>query len=229
MMYSIKMRASQHAEHISGAETICRKEEIESTLQKFMRKGFFHENGEPDFMNFKVEQITKPLITLEALQIIGNQTQSATLASQGCGISVQALTEAWKYIQNEVNYRGAVIIDAASGKRLDDTNDRGIRVTNFMMDQSASNGLNERVQDALAIATCINAYPGVAGELCVSDDLNYTTGYFASQAKGYCRLYQVKEVGSRNGGRVIFVEEAIDLNNYRRFLEQEPKCIVSKN
>ncbi len=34
--------------------------------------------------------------------------------------------------------------------------------------------------DALAIASCINAHPYVKGELCVSDDLTYTTGYFAS-------------------------------------------------
>ena len=40
--------------------------------------------------------------------------------------------------------------------------------------------ISERVKDARALATCINAFEGVKAELCVSDDLHYTTGYFAS-------------------------------------------------
>ncbi len=50
--------------------------------------------------------------------------------------------------------------------------------------------------DALAIASCINAHPYVKGELCVSDDVMYTTGYFAS-AIGYHRLFDIKPVNTK--------------------------------
>lgn len=50
-MYSIKMRSSNQDVHISGAETICEFDKIEQTVQRFYNKGFFHENGQPDFLN----------------------------------------------------------------------------------------------------------------------------------------------------------------------------------
>ena len=43
-----------------------------------------------------------------------------------------------------------------------------------------------------ALATCINAFEGVKAELCVSDDLHYTTGYFASPVR-YRRIFNIKE------------------------------------
>ncbi|MCD0793613.1 6-carboxyhexanoate--CoA ligase, partial [Staphylococcus aureus] len=52
-MYSIKMRSSNQDVHISGAETICEFDKIEQTVQRFYNKGFFHENGQPDFLNIK--------------------------------------------------------------------------------------------------------------------------------------------------------------------------------
>jgi 6-carboxyhexanoate--CoA ligase len=82
------------------------------------------------------------------------------------------------------------------------------------------------VTDALAIASCINAHPYVKGELCVSDDLTYTTGYFAAAKIGYHRLFDIKPVNTRYGGRIIFVDDCIDLNHYISFLESTPKQVV---
>ncbi len=47
------MRSSNQDVHISGAETICEFDKIEQTVQRFYNKGFFHENGQPDFLNNK--------------------------------------------------------------------------------------------------------------------------------------------------------------------------------
>lgn len=55
-MYSIKMRSSNQDVHISGAETICEFDKIEQTVQRFYNKGFFHENGQPDFLNIKIQK-----------------------------------------------------------------------------------------------------------------------------------------------------------------------------
>lgn len=52
-MYSIKMRSSNQDVHISGAETICEFDKIEQTVQRFYNKGFFHENGQTGFSQYK--------------------------------------------------------------------------------------------------------------------------------------------------------------------------------
>ncbi|MCD0880525.1 6-carboxyhexanoate--CoA ligase, partial [Staphylococcus aureus] len=142
-------------------------------------------------------------------------------------VTEQALNQGMTYIKNETVYTGAIILSAISGKRLDSFGQRGIRATHFSFEDINNKGdLNERVTDALAIASCINAHPYVKGELCVSDDLTYTTGYFAAAKIGYHRLFDIKPVNTRYGGRIIFVDDCIDLNHYISFLESTPKQVV---
>ena len=124
---------------------------------------------------------------------------------------------------------GAIILSAQTGQRLDSTEQRGIRVTQLAFKTCKCNGeISERVKDARALATCINAFEGVKAELCVSDDLHYTTGYFASPKLGYRRIFNIKEKGTCHGGRIIFVDEGINLNEYVSFLETVPKEIIEK-
>lgn len=226
-MYSIKMRASNQQIHISGAETICEFENLEKTIKKYFNKGFYHENGSIDFLNLKIEKITKPIQNLETLTIIQNQNASMEDLANNSGVSDKALKNGFKYIENDISYTGAIVLSAKTGERLDSTENRGIRVTNFAFkDRNKINDISERVKDALSIATCINSFNNVKGELCVSDDLNYTTGYYASPTLGYNRIFNIKKKNTRQGGRIIFVDEKIDLNNYIVFLEEIPKQII---
>lgn len=226
-MYSIKMRASNQQIHISGAETICEFENLEKTIKKYFNKGFYHENGSIDFLNLKIEKITKPIQNLETLTIIQNQNASMEDLANNSGVSDKALKNGFKYIENDISYTGAIVLSAKTGERLDSTENRGIRVTNFAFkDRNKINDISERVKDALSIATCINSFNNVKGELCVSDDLNYTTGYYASPTLGYNRVFNIKKKNTRQGGRIIFVDEKIDLNNYIVFLEEIPKQII---
>ncbi|MDN5188446.1 6-carboxyhexanoate--CoA ligase [Staphylococcus aureus] len=226
-MYSIKMRSSNQDVHISGAETICEFDKIEQTVQRFYNKGFFHENGQPDFLNIKIQKIMEPIQQIKALQIIEDDKANLQHLTQECGVTEQALNQGMTYIKNETVYTGAIILSAISGKCLDSFGQRGIRATHFSFEDINNKGdLNERVTDALAIASCINAHPYVKGELCVSDDLTYTTGYFASAKIGYHRLFDIKTVNTRYGGRIIFVDDCIDLNHYISFLESTPKQVV---
>lgn len=227
-MYSIKMRSSNNDKHISGAETLCEELELENFIKKFFNKGFYHENGEADFLNLKIEKVIKPIQKLQALTITQNQTNAniKDLANKS-RVSNEALKNGFKYIENDISYTGAIVLSAKTGKRLDSTKNRGIRVTNFAFkNQNEINDISERVQDALSIATCINSFNNVIGELCVSDDLNYTTGYYASSALGYNRIFNIKKKNTRKGGRIIFVDEKIDLNEYINFLEEVPKQII---
>lgn len=226
-MYSIKMRASNEQIHISGAETICEFENLEKNIKKYFNKAFYHENGSIDFLNLKIEKITKPIQNLKALPIIQNQNTNMQDLANNSGISDKALKKGFQYIENDIAYTGAIILSAKTGKRLDSTKNRGVRVTNFAFkNKNKINDISERVKDALSIATCINLFNNVKGELCVSDDLNYTTGYYASPTLGYNRIFNIKNKNTRVGGRIIFVDEKIDLKKYIAFLEEVPKQII---
>lgn len=180
-MYSIKMRASHEDIHISGAETMCEFEDLENYLKKYFNKAFNHENGNIDFLNLKIEKVKAPIQTLVALPVVENLNDTLTQLAKQTGVSEYALNKGLEFIKNDITYTGAIILSAQTGQRLDSTEQRGIRVTQLAFKTCKCNGeISERVKDARALATCINAFEGVKAELCVSDDLHYTTGYFAS-------------------------------------------------
>ena len=219
-MYSIKMRASHEDIHISGAETMCEFEDLENYLKKYFNI---------DFLNLKIEKVKAPIQTLVALPVVENLNDTLTQLAKQTGVSEYALNKGLEFIKNDITYTGAIILSAQTGQRLDSTEQRGIRVTQLAFKTCKCNGeISERVKDARALATCINAFEGVKAELCVSDDLHYTTGYFASPKLGYRRIFNIKEKGTRHGGRIIFVDEGINLNAYVSFLETVPKEIIEK-
>ena len=228
-MYSIKMRASHEDVHISGAETMCEFEDLENYLKKYFNKAFNHENGNIDFLNLKIEKVKAPIQTLVALPVVENLNDTLTQLAKQTDVSEYALNKGLEYIKNDITYTGAIILSAQTGQRLDSTEQRGIRVTHLAFKTCKRNGeISERVKDARALATCINTFEGVKAELCVSDDLHYTTGYYASPKLGYRRIFNIKEKGTRHGGRIIFVDEGINLNAYVSFLETVPKEIIEK-
>lgn len=59
-LYSIKMRASKESkgvnQHISGAEKIVEKEDIDSYCSKLVKRALEHSKGNPDFINLKIEK-----------------------------------------------------------------------------------------------------------------------------------------------------------------------------
>lgn len=228
-MYSIKMRASHEDIHISGAETMCEFKDLENYLKKYFNKAFNHENGNIDFLNLKIEKVKAPIQTIPALPVVENLNDTLTQLAKQTDVSEYALNKGLEYIKNDITYTGAIILSAQTGQRLDSTEQRGIRVTHLAFKTCKRNGeISERVKDARALATCINTFEGVKAELCVSDDLHYTTGYYASPKLGYRRIFNIKEKGTRHGGRIIFVDEGINLNAYVSFLETVPKAIMEK-
>ena len=53
------------------------------------------------------------------------------------------------------------------------------------------------------LATKVANAPGIVGEICVSDDPDYVTGYVATKEIGYCRITTIKEMGDPCGGRIF--------------------------
>ncbi|MGN0847472.1 MAG: 8-amino-7-oxononanoate synthase, partial [Kiritimatiellia bacterium] len=65
------------------------------------------------------------------------------------------------------------------------------------------------------------------GEICVSDDPDYVTGYVATRELGYRRITVIKEAGDPNGGRIFLYRGArADVAKTIRFLEETPVLVT---
>ncbi len=125
--------------------------------------------------------------------------------------------------------RGAIVLDADSGERLDSFAMRGVRCSN--MDVADKNeyekklsevGMSgEHAREALVLASKVAHAKGAVAELCWSDDPGYVTGYVASSKFGYCRISVMKDLGDFVGGRVFFVKSSVDLDSYINYLQNQ--------
>ncbi|AXI25792.1 6-carboxyhexanoate--CoA ligase [Methanofervidicoccus sp. A16] len=236
-MYSIKMRASKNGRHISGAETIVEKEKIEEYAIKFIRRAFSHENGVPDFINIKIEEIKEDIKYIDHLPIKTIESKSKEEAREVAkdilkkeGIKEDIIEKAFKIV-DKGGMRGASIMNL-EGDRLEPDRERGVRVKCISTSEELKERIlkdnlgTERTVDAIAIATKVIDL-GVVAELCISDNPSYTTGYVATK-KGYFRITNLKERGEP-GGRVFFVdipkEDRERLERLIRDLENRPYIV----
>jgi 6-carboxyhexanoate--CoA ligase len=227
--------------HISGAEGIYRKPEIQKIVKQYIERALNHPRGKADKIVITIEEIREkpkkipalPIVTVEnSSPIEGEKIARKLLQSER--ISRIAVDRAFELIKKD-GMRGAAIITAEKGKRLEPDNDRGIRVsrlgiTNLVLKELSTwltkEGINnETVKDALILASKVLSCDHVVAELCVSDDPNYTTGYVASKDLGYIRIPHIKRNGSKSGGRAFFVKDGTDIRDIIEYLEKRPGII----
>ena len=148
----------------------------------------------------------------------------ATELLQGPHISETAVLKAISLLKSlDKSMRGAMLVDAITGERLD-TGDRGVRVSHMDSFDSHALGDNEHMREALVLASKVQSADGIVGELCWSDDPDYTVGYVACNGV-YHRLPNMKEFGSDIGGRVFFVRSDIDSESVIEYLERTPVLV----
>lgn len=252
-LWSIRMRASKTAVspqspvasqkeiHISGAEGIYEKSEIQEVVKKYIERALNHPRGKADKIIITIEDIKQEPKTITALPVAtikntmpGEGKKMARGLLQSSGVSKVAIDRAFELIKKD-GMRGAAIITAEKGNRLDPDRERGIRVSRLGITKPALKGLSSRlsrhgintgtVKEALVLASKVSSCGHVIAELCVSDDPYYTTGYVASKAFGYLRIPNIKSEGSRSGGRAFFVKEGIDAEGIIEYLERLPAII----
>lgn len=233
-LYCIKMRASKGGEHISGAERIVKADDVPGTADALASRALHHSKGVPDFINIKLEQVyTQGIRHLNALPVRTVVTQTP---EEGMRVAAELLAEAgltnvpeiFKLFRETYAMRGAMLLDADTLERLEPEKDRGVRAT--YMDSAVSTtdaaaGKNHYAE-AIVLATKVEYAPGIIGEICISDDPDYVTGYVATLAEGYVRITCMKHKGSPDGGRIFLyrgtkenVQECI------RFLEKVPVIV----
>ncbi len=238
--YSIRMRAVKGGDHISGAEGIYEKDNITKIVQKYTQRAFLHEKGRADEIRLIVEKLKQrparisslPLCTLNTRNPEAARKTSLKLLSS-MGITERAIDEAFKAIAVGITMRGAMLMNI-EGVRLEPDLLRGIRVTRMGITDEASTALsrklsrfslnNPTVKEALILASKVHRHPMILGELCISDDPNYTTGYIATRSHGYIRLPHIKKRRIPYGGRVFFIAGG-EVKELIKYLQRAPVLI----
>ncbi len=237
-------RTAPDNEHISGAEGIYPKSRTRSIVQSYLDRARNHPKGKPDSIQITIERLTQrpqlisalPLVTLNCTSPSGADICIRKLLSSS-GISGAALEVALAVVRNTVCMRGAALVYAHSGRRVEPDRRRGIRVSRLGITEEAEGLLAQElekcnintqpVKEALVLASKVAACPDIIAELCISDDPDYTTGYVASQALGYIRIPHIKKKKIASGGRVFFLRERADISPVVRYLEKIPVLVAS--
>lgn len=235
--YSIRMRAAERnpelgEKHISGGERIGNKSQIEPIVKQLLKKANNHSRGDADFIQITIEKIAHDQIqyispleitTVEAASIEKARSETRKILTS-LGVSEHALDVAFHQLSSNQNLRGAIILNSKTGLRLDDRGQKGVRVSRIDW-QDADGDLNERVREALALASKVANSPFTIAELCWSDDPDYVTGYVSNRVIGYVRMTPLKRDGCESGGRVYFVSDEVELESFINYLESVPVLI----
>lgn len=244
------MRASAGApheaggRHVSGAERLVYGEELERATVELLRRA--RERGVPaGYIRLSIDEI--PFAQVHRCGCLGVTTMNegnavaarrrATEILVRAEIAPVAIDTAFAMLQHGaagdgVPLRGAALLDARTGERLDPDPHRGIRASRFdyapeirdhVRESLTRAGLGHfRTYEALAVATKV-IWSGVTAELCWSDDAEYVAGYVATARDGYVRFPMFKPSGA-TGGRVFFLRDRAQAPTLIRRLQQE--CLL---
>lgn len=242
--YSIRMRAARNSVHVSGAEGIYEKDDILDIVREYSERALVHDKGRADEVHLTIEELKEkprkisslPLCTLNTKKTDAVRKAASRILSS-IGITDRAIEEAFNYLTMGITMRGAMLMDI-EGVRLEPDLLRGVRVTRMGISQNADEVLSKKlsklginnmtVKEALILASKVHKYPMVLGEICISDDPNYTTGYIASRAYGYIRLPHIKKRGVPYGGRAFFVTGG-EVKDLIKYLQMTPVLIDKIN
>jgi 6-carboxyhexanoate--CoA ligase len=226
------MRAEKDARHLSGAERIVAGADIETAVCRLIRRATEHPNGTADSVTIKILPLSREILFLPPLPVTEAQAENpggarALLAAEleDLGLPGEKILALFYALEP---MRGAALLDVQTLRRLEPDPARGIRVTNMDYVGNAAGSGKDHFREALCLASKVAHGPGIVGELCISDDADYTTGYFASAARGYIRIPHIKEKGDTRGGRLFLLaggaEKTADCIDY---IENQP-VIVGK-
>jgi 6-carboxyhexanoate--CoA ligase len=240
MYYSVRMRASRGGIHISGAEGIYIKKDVVKVVQRYSERAFTHERGRSDEVFITVEELKETPRNISTLSLCTLDTKSQAAVKKAAigiltslGIKERAIEEAFKSITSGIIMRGAMLVDV-EGVRLEPDLLRGVRVTRMGITERAAITLakrlgrynlnNDTVKEALILSSKVHKHPMVLGEICISDDPAYTTGYVATRKHGYIRLPRIKKRGAQYGGRAFFITGG-EVKNLIQYLQKTPVLI----
>jgi 6-carboxyhexanoate--CoA ligase len=206
----------------------------------YSERALFHEKGRADEINIIVEELKERHIMAPALNLCTLNTRNPDAVRRAVskiltavGITERAVDEAYKSFTSGITMRGAMLMDI-EGVRLEPDLLRGVRVTRMGITKKASKTLSKKlsvinlnnfaVKEALILASKAHRHPMLLGELCISDDPSYTTGYVVTRKSGYVRLPRIKKRGEPHGGRAFFITGG-EVKDLIKYLQKTPVLI----
>ena len=236
---SARMRARFGGRHVSGAERLVPTPQRQEAVAELMRR--CQVDGARIALTLepiRADSIRKAPALNAATIHVRNVCEGLSLAEAELrerSVSELAARRAVETLTRGRNMRGAALMDAQTGARLDPNRKKGVRVSAFdwepgarerAMEWAQRRGLSFRFIDALALASKAASAPFVTAEIGLSDDPNYLPGYAASRAGGYVRFTQMKRRGDPNGGRVYLIDSALfDAERSVKELQSAPVLI----
>lgn len=245
-LFSIRMRAALSNEHISGAERIAPAQDLAAIATAMISRALGHSRGNPDAIHVAIDAlptiVVKDAPLPDITTVLVNDLHAGRTAARSelvrAGVSDAAATAAISAMANGAAadgrvMRGAMLVDAQSGERLESDPARGLRVSRMDLSPAAHTALTAalhesgrdtaHLREALVLAGKVLLSPGIVAELCWSDDPDYTAGYVASPLRGYVRFPHLKAKGDKLGGRAFFYQRStFNLAEITAFLEEEP-------
>ncbi|PLX82870.1 MAG: 6-carboxyhexanoate--CoA ligase [Desulfuromonas sp.] len=227
-LYSIRMHATRGGAHLSGAEGLAPSGDLECLAAALVRRALEHPRGRADAVRLSVDAVEAaevrtgrlPDLTTIVVEDWRQGREAALYFLAEAGVSTGAAEQAVATLAAGAapggeSMRGAMLVDAHSGDRLEPDPARGVRASRMGLSRDAERQLrrvlgplgldNEHVREAMVLAAKVLSAPGIVAELCWSDDPDYTAGYVASPALGYVRFPHLKPKGEERGGRAIFL------------------------
>lgn len=247
-LYSIRMRATDGGRHISGAERIASQEKIDRIVRELVARALAKAippgqiEVHIDCLGDETPRLLTALdvVTVNAPDMFTGRSVAVRVLEL-CGITAQAAEAGMRCLRQGAapsggNMRGAIIMDAQTGERLEPDSERGVRVSRFDWAEDTLSKTKRRLEavglthyrtyEALALATKVAHAPGMVAELGWSDDPNYTAGYVSSRSLGYVRFPMLKQKGDPCGGRVFFVDSyRLNMDDLIRYLQTETVLI----
>lgn len=243
-LYSIRMRAERDGSHCSGAERIAAAADLPALAAQLVARSLACGDTMPDAVHCSIDRLAGdvPCWSLPAVQTLdvpdwptGRACARALLLR--AGVAAGAAESAIQQLAtgpapgNRV-MRGAMIVDALTGMRLEADPARGVRISRMDLAPAARDGIlatlaaaglgHHRVVEALVLAGKVLHAPGIVAELCWSDDPGYVAGYVADPTHGYQRITRMKVPGDGYGGRALFVRPDFwDPAAFVGYLEQQ--------
>lgn len=230
--FSVRMRANTQGRHISGAERIVGAEHVAETCAQLAQRALDHPKGEAAQTHLTVEALDAAAIThADALRVDVAECPDPDAARAVIHGLLAPLTPHADALIRETfaarDMRGAMIVCAGTGARLEPDSERGVRVSHMDALEYVHATGKDAAREALVLSSKVAAHPDVIAELCISDDPDYTTGYIA-HAGTYTRIPHIKPKGSPAGARAFLVREGADIPALINYLERQPVLIQTE-
>ncbi|MDW7645623.1 MAG: 6-carboxyhexanoate--CoA ligase [Desulfuromonadales bacterium] len=249
-LYSIRMHATCLGDHLSGAEALVSESELRAVAGDLVARALGHSRGKAQSIRISIDDLTGteakkgslPDLVTVPVDDYREGRRAATQLLAGAGISDLAITRTLDALSQGAApghkaMRGAMLVNAASGERLEPDPARGVRVSRLGLDAATADALrcalrplgldNAHVREALLLAAKVLASGQVLAEICWSDDPDYTAGYVAIPRLGYVRFPHLKPLGDVRGGRAFFLPSGLhDSAALISFLQDTPWLAV---